>query len=952
MANVFISYSRKDKETARRLAEAFKSQDLDFWIDWEGIEPTTDWWREIEKGIESADNFLFLLSPDSASSKVCKREIEHAVQNGKRLVPVVVRDIRAEEAPAELRPLHWILLREMDDFETAFARLIKAIETDYEWVQTHRRLQVRALEWERGGHETSLLLRGKDLQAAEAQLALNSSKEPPPTDLQRAYVLRSRQAADRQRRLVVGVSIGAAVLMAGLAVFGFVQAGLARDAQATAETNLSDAQTAQADATNKENARATAQAQAEERARIARAGELATQSIGVSDPQLDLASLLGIEAFHTWDNLRTRSILVTNLYTNPDLRQYMFEHEGWISAIAFNLKTDELASGGCSKSVDLTCVEGELVIWSIPEGRLNKITSIRAHASAISSLAFNPEGTLLATAGCANHDGATCLEGEIILWNAENYQPIGEPFKGHSEAIDSLTFSPDGKLLASGSCAAHESSLCSEGEILLWDVENHSPFGEPIRGHTSWVGDVAFSPDGRMLASGSGDGTILLREVQQGQFTEPILSFGSASEIITSLEFSPDGKILVSGGTDDRLKLWDISNGQPVREFIGHGDDIYAVTFSPDGKLLASGSLDGSIILWDTEKATAIDTLRGHSGIVTSLTFSHDGKYVASASADSKVILWNIGDPLPLGDTIRNGMFGVLNVSFDRTGKVMITEIKDQSIIVSDLDSKQMIGSPIRDYPETSFVLTLSTDHKILAMGSENEIFLWDLIQGKPLLNEPIMGHSGLVTGIAFSENNKILASGGCQHRDENLVCQSGKILLWDVETGEMIGEPIIGHTSWVNGLAFSPDGKMLASGGTDGTMLLWDLDTRKMTGIPFLGHAGKINSVSFSPDGKMLASASEDGTIILWDVGAHQPIINPLYKQFNGIQSVTFSPDGEHLLSADANGSLMLWEVDPNGWELATCQRTGRNFTREEWALYFPGEEYRKTCPQWPAGG
>src|SRR6266508_1293574 len=105
MASLFISYSRKDIEVARRLTDAFKGQGLDFWIDWEGIPPTVDWWREIERGIEGADIFLFLLSPDSARSKVCKQEIEHAAKNGKRLIPVVVMDINAGDAPAELKSL-------------------------------------------------------------------------------------------------------------------------------------------------------------------------------------------------------------------------------------------------------------------------------------------------------------------------------------------------------------------------------------------------------------------------------------------------------------------------------------------------------------------------------------------------------------------------------------------------------------------------------------------------------------------------------------------------------------------------------------------------------------------------------------------------------------------------------------------------------------------------------
>src|SRR5215216_5805507 len=102
MASLFISYSRKDIEAARKLTEAFKGQDLDFWIDWEGIPPTVDWWKEVQRGIEEADIFLFLLSPDSAGSPVCKQEIEYAVENGKRLIPITIRDLQGEKAPAAL----------------------------------------------------------------------------------------------------------------------------------------------------------------------------------------------------------------------------------------------------------------------------------------------------------------------------------------------------------------------------------------------------------------------------------------------------------------------------------------------------------------------------------------------------------------------------------------------------------------------------------------------------------------------------------------------------------------------------------------------------------------------------------------------------------------------------------------------------------------------------------
>ncbi|NTU42094.1 MAG: TIR domain-containing protein, partial [Nitrospirales bacterium] len=167
--------------------------------------------------MESADTFIFLISPDSVQSEVCGGAIDHAVKNGKRMIPIVVREVSPKEVHTVLSRLNWIFFRESDDFNTAIQKLLNAINTDYDWVKSHRRLQMKALEWERSDKESSFLLRGKDLQDAEFQLATNTSKEPHPTDLQRDYTFRSRQAADRARRITAGISVAGIIALAGLA---------------------------------------------------------------------------------------------------------------------------------------------------------------------------------------------------------------------------------------------------------------------------------------------------------------------------------------------------------------------------------------------------------------------------------------------------------------------------------------------------------------------------------------------------------------------------------------------------------------------------------------------------------------------------------------------------------------------------------------------------------------
>jgi hypothetical protein len=197
MKQLFISYSRKDTEITRRITERFETEGLDAWVDWQDIPPSIDWMKEIQKGIEDADVFLYLVSPDSISSPICADEVRHAVSNGKRIIPVVVRDFDAKLAPPTITHLNWIFFsRPQDEFERSFGHVWTAIHTDYDWVQVHRRLQVKALEWDRNQHEESFFLRGKDLQDAEAQLTVNGMKDPRPTELQNTFILKSRESED------------------------------------------------------------------------------------------------------------------------------------------------------------------------------------------------------------------------------------------------------------------------------------------------------------------------------------------------------------------------------------------------------------------------------------------------------------------------------------------------------------------------------------------------------------------------------------------------------------------------------------------------------------------------------------------------------------------------------------------------------------------------------------
>ncbi|MEO8391734.1 MAG: protein kinase [Chloroflexota bacterium] len=684
---------------------------------------------------------------------------------------------------------------------------------------------------------------------------------------------------------------------------------------------------------------------------VSRSRELAVSAL-TNQTQTDLSLLLSVEAFRSADTFEARNSLLTALQTQPHLATFFHGHTDGVRTVAFSPDGRLLASGGRDNLI---------LIWNVASGQLVG-QALTGHTGWINAIAFSPDGSTLASAS---------EDGTIRLWDVQSARLIGQPLTGHTGAVRSVTFSPDGRLLASAG---------ADHTVRLWDVETGAADGQALSEHSDVVWDVVFSPDGKTLASASADQTVRLWDVASRKpIGDPLVGH---SNWVLSVAFSPNGQLLASGSADNSIILWDVQRhtaiGQPL---VGHENWVRSVAFSPDGNHLISGSADQTVKLWNLQTLPQVsleDTYREHSDAVWDAAFSPDGQSIASAGADDQVLLWRMVPALMQSINIPGEvvMSATLNSRGDFLASGGGSRTSFAKIRLWDVPTgalRQEIQTP--DSLITSLVF--SPDGLWLASGgTDSSVRIWNVETGL-LQSEWVVPDATTIYAVAFNPDGHLLAvgadtpevtlwdatTGRLQKKLEGqtdsiysvafsadgrlLASGSGDttIRLWETASGQAYGLPLEGHTDAVMSVAFSADGQLLASGSRDTTVRLWDIPSGQAHGEPLQGHSDWVTSVAFSPDSQLLVSGSQDDSLRLWNVATGRLLGVPFNDGSDGINSTIFSPNGNLLVSGGQNGSIHLRTIGLPTLLDTACKIANRNLSDVEWQQYFPAQAFHATC-------
>jgi len=524
------------------------------------------------------------------------------------------------------------------------------------------------------------------------------------------------------------------------------------------------------------------------------------------------------------------------------------------------------------------------------------------HSGAVNSVSFSPDGQIIASASS---------DGTMKLWRLDG--TLMKTLQGHQREVNCVSFSPNSQMIASASNGGTVKLWCLDGTLV-------STFLDQGYGFIS----VSFSPDSQMIAAASYDHTVKLLGLD-GTLVQTLEGHNRG---VSCVSFSPDGQMIASASHDHTIKLWYL-DGNLVQTIEGHNRGVSGVSFSPDGQIIASASEDGTAKLWRIN-GELIRTFQKHGDKVYSVSFSPDGQTLASASQDGTVKLWGLGGKVV--QTFQGHNDRIRSVSFSPDGQRIASASNDGVVKLWYL--KDTVVKTLRGHNDGINSVAFSPNGQIIASASnDNTVKLWHL---DGTVMQTFQEHSDWVNSVSFSPDGQIIASADDkgivklwhldgtvvqtfqEHRggvscvnfspDGRLIASSSlydlSVKLWHLD-GSVV-QTLQQHSNWVKSVSFSPDGQMIAS-ACEQVIKLWRLDGSLVQS--FLGHRGGVKSVSFSPDGQIIASADTDGKVKLWRLDG--TVIHTLQGHSDWVNSVSFSPDGQMIASASSDGTVKLWCVD-----------------------------------------
>lgn len=950
MSHIFVSYSRKDINFAGKIVLALAEEKLDTWIDWKSIPKGEEWEQEIYRGIEGADAFLFLISPDSVRSRMCRKEIRHAVRNNKRIIPIVIHiaDDKIPHDISKIKKPNWIYCQEgIDDFNTAIAQTVNTIHTDYKWLRFHNETQNKALEWKQNNYEPSYLLFSKELEETEITIAVNEDKDPAPTDLVNQYLAESRKAEDErivERKKTMARLRNRALIIGGISIFAIVASILATVFGGQVGTSLANAEAEATRAEAEANARITAQANAEEQSGVAQA-----ESTRVADAQATAQANATLASLNE-QQASTQEILKLSEKLSKDAQNLIDTNYTWgllLGVESFRLlESYNLSQGQYPESLSP-------LLDKMPRGL---IRNLDLSSGTVRKILYAPNGNLMVS-----------MNDTVDLWNTEDPASptlvTGWDRPGTSQPSD-VTFSPDSKLMVIG---------YQDGQVEIWNVNTSNVTNLTTLNEFSSPVKVSVSPANNVLAV-AGDKTIKFWDISNSRSPQWKGDVDHPHEIsdrrvdVNYLGFAPGSTapLLLSGGMDSYLHLWNLGkyNYNPS-EFVGNPFDfdteIPHVALSEKFLIIADTKYI-RVFLYSNSTRELADTIpyaNVHQGAIENLVISSDNTKLYTTAQDGLIAEWDLTVPRDVKSiqTFRGRMNNIGSITFHPKRNFLAVGGSNSTVAIWNLDqlnTAHLWRSQILNDQAAITDVAYSPKLNLLALGDDKGgIVLWNVADSfSPNVRRPTSVRNP-IRHIAFNPSDTaLLILGGltsdaypptAYRRDINRLDVSGNDYLFGTDTADIFaagdnhiiaGESANRTTTlfhWdISRLAIIKDPNALGSTecpfrdtARNGSLVavatckvqLWNFPDDAAPSLVRELDSFDPRGVAFNADGTLLASANGNSSISIWSLpskGEYKQIAT-IRAHANEVTSVAISPDGKTMASGGGDQTVILWDItDP----------------------------------------